>query len=60
MKCPICQSKTKVLDSRSTTKGIRRRRECVECLTRFSTYETALINSIDKYLLDKYYLRVKK
>jgi len=52
MKCPICQSKTKVIDSRSTSKGIRRRRECVECLTRFSTYEIILINSIDKHLIN--------
>lgn len=58
MKCPICQSETKVTDSRNTSKGIRRRRECVECLTRFSTYETLLVNSMDKHLQDKYLARI--
>ncbi len=40
--CPYCQSEqSKVLDSRSTEKGrsIRRRRECVSCQRRFTTYE---------------------
>ena len=53
MECPICQSKTKVVNSRKTSRGTYRRRECVECLTRFSTYEIAMVNSIDKYLLTR-------
>jgi len=53
MKCPICQSETKVIDSRNKSIGLYRRRECVECLTCFSTYEIVLINSIDKYVLNK-------
>ena len=53
MKCPICQSETRVIDSRDRSMGFYRRRECVKCLTRFSTYELVLINSIDKYLLEK-------
>lgn len=42
MKCPYCgYADTKVLDSRSTEEGtsVRRRRECVECGKRFTTYE---------------------
>lgn len=42
MKCPICYHlDTKVLDSRVATDGlsIRRRRECLKCAFRFSTYE---------------------
>lgn len=42
MKCPICYfTDTKVVDSRVTSDGlsIRRRRECLKCSFRFSTYE---------------------
>lgn len=42
MKCPYCGHKDdKVLDSRSIRddEGIRRRRECLECGRRFTTYE---------------------
>jgi transcriptional repressor NrdR len=42
MKCPICyHSETKVVDSRVASDGlsIRRRRECLKCSFRFSTYE---------------------
>lgn len=41
MKCPYCQSQdTKVTDSRDTgTYSIRRRRECLKCNKRFTTYE---------------------
>jgi transcriptional repressor NrdR len=42
MKCPFCDYyETKVVDSRPTEEGhsIRRRRECVKCNQRFTTYE---------------------
>ena len=42
MRCPACNvSDTKVLDSRVASDGfsIRRRRECLKCGFRFSTYE---------------------
>ena len=42
MKCPYCKSaKTKVVDKRPTPSGdaTRRRRECLKCKKRFSTYE---------------------
>lgn len=42
MKCPFCGHKEdKVIDSRSSEEGraIRRRRECLKCKRRFTTYE---------------------
>ncbi len=42
MKCPFCNHKEdKVVDSRTTQHGvaIRRRRECLGCAKRFTTYE---------------------
>ncbi|MBT4510842.1 MAG: transcriptional repressor NrdR [Chloroflexi bacterium] len=40
MRCPQCSySDSKVTDSRSVEMGIRRRRECLECGARFTTYE---------------------
>lgn len=42
MKCPYCYSEdSKVVDSRATNDGfaIRRRRECLNCKERFTTYE---------------------
>ena len=43
MKCPYCGfTDSKVIDSRPAEDGasIRRRRECLECMRRFTTYET--------------------
>lgn len=40
MKCPRCQSENlKVLDTRASDDSIRRRRECLSCIFRFTTYE---------------------
>ena len=42
MKCPYCGfEESKVIDSRPTDEGerIRRRRECLKCTKRFTTYE---------------------
>ncbi|MBI4460971.1 MAG: transcriptional repressor NrdR [Acidobacteria bacterium] len=42
MKCPFCgRSKDKVVDSRESKEGqsIRRRRECLSCKRRYTTYE---------------------
>ncbi|UCD21182.1 MAG: transcriptional repressor NrdR [archaeon] len=40
MKCPYCFGKTKVLDKRESREtAIRRRRECIKCKKRFTTYE---------------------
>lgn len=43
MKCPYCaHPESKVVDSRPSDEGasIRRRRECLACHKRFTTYET--------------------
>lgn len=43
MKCPFCtHPESKVVDSRPADEGnsIRRRRECLDCHKRFTTYET--------------------
>ena len=42
MKCPFCEfHDSKVIDSRAAEEGnsIRRRRECLQCAKRFTTYE---------------------
>ena len=42
MKCPYCGSEeNKVVDSRSSKEGrsVRRRRECLDCVKRYTTYE---------------------
>lgn len=44
MYCPFCNAvETKVIDSRLVSDGsqVRRRRECLSCSERFTTYETA-------------------
>ena len=38
--CPYCgRQESKVIDSRSLHEGVRRRRECLACNARFTTYE---------------------
>ena len=40
MECPYCNSPDlKVTDKRASPEGIRRRRECMKCGKRFTTYE---------------------
>jgi len=40
MRCPFCgYEDTKVIDSRPNDEKIKRRRECVKCSGRFTTYE---------------------
>ena len=44
MRCPFCNElNTRVIDSRDASEGdqIRRRRECMTCKERFTTYESA-------------------
>jgi transcriptional repressor NrdR len=44
MRCPFCATQdTRVIDSRLANEGdhVRRRRECVACKERFTTFETA-------------------
>ena len=39
MKCVYCKSDTRVTDKRESPDGTRRRRECLKCKKRFTTYE---------------------
>jgi len=42
MRCPYCgYEDSKVVDSRNAGDGIRRRRQCLDCGSRFTTYERA-------------------
>ncbi|MBR5472390.1 MAG: transcriptional regulator NrdR [Clostridia bacterium] len=54
MKCPFCgYEESKVIDSRPTDEGerIRRRRECLKCAKRFTTYE--MIESLPIIVIKK-------
>lgn len=54
MKCPFCGcEESKVIDSRPTDEGerIRRRRECITCAKRFTTYE--IIESVPVIVVKK-------
>lgn len=54
MKCPFCGfEESKVIDSRPTDEGqrIRRRRECLKCTKRFTTYE--IIESLPIIVIKK-------
>ena len=53
MKCPYCGfSESKVVDSRPADEGsIRRRRECLQCERRFTTYET--VESLPRVVIKK-------
>ena len=54
MKCPFCSfEESKVIDSRPTDEGerIRRRRECMSCGKRFTTYE--IIESVPIVVVKK-------
>lgn len=44
MHCPYCRHEdSRVIDSRSDGSAIRRRRQCPECLRRFSTVESPML-----------------
>ena len=54
MRCPFCGcEESKVIDSRPTDEGerIRRRRECISCQKRFTTYE--IIESVPVIVVKK-------
>src|SRR5688572_9175360 len=52
MKCPYCgDTNSKVIDSRDAENGIRRRRECLSCARRFTTYER--IDSQNLFVIKK-------
>ena len=54
MRCPYCNcAESKVLDSRPVSEGnsIRRRRECLECQKRFTTFE--VLESVQIFVTKK-------
>jgi len=52
MECPYCaHTKLKVTNKRDSPDGIRRRRECLKCKKRFTTYEK--IEKSDLYVIKK-------
>jgi transcriptional regulator NrdR family protein len=57
MKCPVCQSDTKCINSREA-KGLHytthRKYECMDCLTRFKTSEKILFGSLPAYLRERF------
>jgi transcriptional repressor NrdR len=47
IQCPFCgEEESKVIDSRSMNDGIRRRRQCISCDGRYTTYERIQAKSI--------------
>jgi transcriptional repressor NrdR len=70
MRCPYCTSQdTRVIDSREADDGIRRRRECVSCGERFTTYERPQVTGMlvvkkdgrrEEYTREKLLLGIRK
>jgi len=47
MRCPYCnENRSRVIDTRETSSGIRRRRKCLACGKRFTTYERVVAGPI--------------
>jgi len=46
MKCPFCNSDTKVTNKRDIENETRRRRECLKCKKRFTTYEQMEVKNL--------------
>ena len=46
MQCPYCRSDTKVVDKRDSGDHTRRRRECLKCSKRFTTYERPELSNL--------------
>ena len=51
MDCPYCGENTKVTNKRDSPEGVRRRRECLKCKKRFTTYEKPA--KIELYVIKK-------
>ena len=70
MLCPFCEhTDSKVIDSRDTAGGIRRRRECLQCGLRFTTYERVQTRALmivkqdgrrEEYIRDKLWVSLTK
>ncbi len=47
MQCPYCgYDDSRVVDTRETREGVRRRRECKQCQQRFTTYERVVVHAL--------------
>ena len=58
MNCPFCgDTKSKVTNKRDATESTRRRRECLKCFKRFTTYER--VAEVDIYVIKKNHSREK-
>jgi transcriptional regulator NrdR family protein len=54
MKCLVCGGKLRVADVRTRKSNrVWRWRECVDCFTKYTTYETIDISKIDPYIKEK-------
>ena len=54
MNCPYCgNNESKVIDSRDANEGIRRRRQCLKCGSRYTTYERVQAASLFVIKKDK-------
>jgi len=52
MKCPYCSdTRSKVTNKRNAPETIRRRRECLKCKKRYTTYEN--ISKVDIFIIKK-------
>jgi len=52
MDCPFCgHTKSKVTNKRESPEGVRRRRECLKCEKRYTTYES--VAKPDLYIVKK-------
>jgi transcriptional repressor NrdR len=70
MQCPYCgRQESRVIDSRSLDEGVRRRRQCLACNTRFTTYERIQPHNIfvikedgrrEEFSRDKLFLGIRK
>lgn len=56
MKCPICNVSMRVVDTRQKDRNVRRRHECPECLTRYSTTEKIMYEFCDEFILKKIHI----
>lgn len=56
MKCPVCKTRSRVIDSREPNLHlvIHRTYECPECFTRFKSSEKVLFESIPSYIRNKF------
>lgn len=55
VKCPVCESKTNIIDSRETPYfTVFRTHECPTCLTRFKTDEKIMFQTLPKYIKDNF------